>query len=86
MMLWAHGGLVDKAAGLARRAPQVAWWQANGVFPVHFVWRTGLAESLWDAVKDSLPGQGTRPVDDVFDTVDRDGGARVPAARTRGAP
>ncbi len=43
------------------RQPQVDWWKANGVFPVHFVWETGLAESLWDAVKDSLPGSVTWP-------------------------
>lgn len=55
MMLWAHGGLVDKAGGLRVAHTQVEWWRANGVFPVHFVWRTGLAESLWDAVKDQLP-------------------------------
>ncbi len=66
MMLWAHGGLVDKAAGLRVAHTQVAWWQANGVFPVHFVWRTGLAESLWDAVKDRLPGR-TRGFDDITD-------------------
>ena len=68
MVLWAHGGLVDKATGLRVAHTQVAWWQANGVFPVHFVWRTGLAESLWDAVKDSLPGRA-RGLDDVFDTL-----------------
>lgn len=66
MMLWAHGGLVDKAAGLRVAYTQIAWWQANGVFPVHFVWRTGLAESLWDAVKDSLPG-GARG--DILDEI-----------------
>lgn len=55
MMVWAHGGLVDKAGGLRVAHTQIEWWQANGVFPVHFVWRTGLAESLWDAVKDNLP-------------------------------
>ncbi len=68
VVLWAHGGLVDKATGLRVAHNQVAWWQANGVFPVHFVWRTGLAESLWDAVKDSLPGRA-RGLEDVFDTL-----------------
>ncbi|RHW24158.1 caspase family protein [Nocardioides immobilis] len=67
MMLWAHGGLVDKAGGLRVAHTQVAWWQANGVFPVHFVWRTGLAESLWDAVKDSLPGRPRGWLDDGWD-------------------
>ena len=47
---------------------------------MHFVWRTGLAESLWDAVKDSLPvrGQGSgRPPRQG----DREGGARLPVAK-----
>lgn len=68
MVLWAHGGLVGKAAGLRVAHTQVTWWQANGVFPVHFVWRTGLAESLWDAVKDALPGRA-RGLEDVFDEI-----------------
>jgi hypothetical protein len=68
LVLWAHGGLVNKAGGLRVAHAQVEWWLANGVFPVHFVWRTGLAESLWDAVKDNLPG-ASRGLDDLWDKV-----------------
>lgn len=68
LVLWAHGGLVNKAGGLRVAHSQVEWWLANGAFPVHFVWRTGLAESLWDAVKDNLPG-ASRGLDDLWDKV-----------------
>ena len=44
LVIWAHGGLVDKAAGLAIADLQIEWWKANGAFPVHFVWETGLAD------------------------------------------
>ena len=62
----------------------MAWWQANGVFPVHFVWQTGLAESLWDAVKDSSPG-ARGLLDDVFDKVIEVIVRHVPGARPPGA-
>ncbi|KRE31085.1 caspase family protein [Agromyces sp. Soil535] len=68
LVIWAHGGLVDKGAGLTVAQAQVAWWKANGAYPVHFVWETGLASSLWDAVKDALPGR-PRSMDDFFDGV-----------------
>ncbi len=57
LVIWAHGGLVGKASGLRVAHDQIDWWKVNGAFPVHFIWETGLAESIWDAVKDSLPGR-----------------------------
>lgn len=50
VVLWAHGGLVDKDAGFAIAEQQVEWWKRNGVYPIHFVWETG----IWSAVGDSL--------------------------------
>lgn len=46
VVLWAHGGLVDEGAGLKNAHDQIDWWKSNGVYPVYFVWETGLAESL----------------------------------------
>ena len=34
---------------------------------MHFVWETGLADSLWDAVKDRLPGRARGWLDDAKD-------------------
>ena len=81
LMVWAHGGLVDKAAGLAVANLQIDWWQANGVFPVHFVWETGLASSLWDAVKDTLPGRSRGLLEEAKDKAIEVVVRAVPAAR-----
>ena len=42
----AHGGLVDEEAGLWAAHDQLGWWMANGVYPVFFVWETGLLPAL----------------------------------------
>jgi hypothetical protein len=81
LVVWAHGGLVGKPAGLAVAELQIAWWKANGAFPVHFVWETGLAASLWDAVKDHLPGRGRGFLDEAFDKAIEVVVRRVPGAR-----
>lgn len=46
VVLFAHGGLVKESTGLAIAQTQVDWWLANGVYPIHFVWETGLFETL----------------------------------------
>ena len=81
LVIWAHGGLVGKEAGLAVANLQIEWWKANGAFPVHFVWETGLADSLWDAVKDSLPGRARGLVDDAKDKAVEVVVRAVPASR-----
>ena len=81
LVIWAHGGLVDKAAGLGVANLQIEWWKANGAFPVHFVWETGLAASLWDAVKDSLPGRARGLVEEAKDKAIEVVVRAVPAAR-----
>ena len=81
LVIWAHGGLVPKESGLRIAHQQVEWWKANGAFPVHFVWETGLAGSLWDAVKDSLPGRGRGMVEELFDKAVEEVVRGVPASR-----
>lgn len=46
LMVYAHGGLVSEAAGLRMAAALVEWWKANHVYPLYFVWETGLWETL----------------------------------------
>ena len=81
LVIWAHGGLVGKEAGLRIAHQQIQWWQANGAFPVHFVWETGLADSLWDAVKDSLPGRARGLFEEAKDKAIEVVVRSVPAAR-----
>lgn len=55
VVVYAHGGLVSEAAGLAGAARLCPWWLDNGVYPLFFIWETG----LWDALH-SLLGGGPR--------------------------
>jgi hypothetical protein len=44
--IWAHGGLVSEDKGLLIAHGQVQWWLDNGVYPLHFVWETGVLDAL----------------------------------------
>ncbi|SHG86563.1 Caspase domain-containing protein [Kaistia soli DSM 19436] len=46
IVLYAHGGLVNEAGGLRIAANQIPWWNANGCYPLQFVWESGLFESI----------------------------------------
>ena len=46
IVFYAHGGLTSEESGLITADLQVQWWKDNGVFPIHFVWETGLMETL----------------------------------------
>lgn len=46
LLFWAHGGLVDETAGITGAAAQIPWWLANGVYPIFFIWETGLFDAI----------------------------------------
>jgi hypothetical protein len=46
LVIWAHGGLVKERAGLLGAHRQILWWKRNGVYPLYFVWETGLLQSI----------------------------------------
>jgi hypothetical protein len=46
LVFQAHGGLNNEATGLAIAQKSVAWWTANGIYPIYFTWETGLFETL----------------------------------------
>ena len=70
ILFYAHGGLVDEAAGLQIAADQIGWWRANGVYPIHFVWETGLSETIGQLLSPARDLQAGRR--DIFDhTSDR---------------
>jgi hypothetical protein len=67
VVFFAHGGLVTEAAGLGIAARQVDWWVKNGVYPIHFVWETGLGPTIAQVLRQAsgrMPGVVSR---DVFD-------------------
>jgi len=68
VMLYAHGGLVDKESGFAIAARQIEWWKENGVYPIHFVWETGLGTALWDALRRWASGGRRGWVDEAKDS------------------
>lgn len=46
IMVWAHGGLVPESSGIAIAQRQIEWWKRNGVYPIHFVWETGIEDAI----------------------------------------
>lgn len=74
IVLYAHGGLTTEAWGLYTAAFQMKWWKQNGVYPIFFVWETGLVETLRQIFVDGqrrLPFEGTRgAISDWFDELE----------------
>jgi hypothetical protein len=48
VMFWAHGGLVGEGSALETARQLIPWWLANGIYPVYFIWHTGLWATLGD--------------------------------------
>lgn len=46
IVFFAHGGLVKESSGLEIAHKHLAWWKDNGVYPIYFVWETGLFETI----------------------------------------
>ena len=75
LMLYAHGGLNNEKASASRVASLRPYFLANRIYPVHFMWETGLAESLRSILQDvfrSRRFQGWRDSlkDRFFDLID----------------
>lgn len=65
ILFYAHGGLVSESNGLKIAAHHIPWWVQNGVYPIYFIWETGLFETiggmLKKAISEVLPfSRGTR--------------------------
>jgi hypothetical protein len=69
VVVWAHGGLIDEAKGLAIARSQIDWWLANGVYPIHFVWESGLLDALRLIVKDYLSARDILSAGDLADYI-----------------
>jgi hypothetical protein len=46
ILLYAHGGLVSERSALEYARGVIDWWQENGVYPVFFIWETGILDWL----------------------------------------
>jgi hypothetical protein len=56
LVLYAHGGLNDEAASIRRARILGPYFEANGVYPIFFTWKTGFLESLTGIVGDAVLG------------------------------
>jgi hypothetical protein len=57
VVLYAHGGLVDAASGLAIAQKHLNWWLNNRTYPISFAWQSGPAEALLDHLVDTVSGR-----------------------------
>jgi hypothetical protein len=57
IMIWAHGGLISEKNGLAIATKHLKFWKANGIYPIYFVWETGLMQTLGQLLR-SVGGAG----------------------------
>src|SRR5690606_27841242 len=55
VMFYAHGGLVGEKDGLWMAHLASPWWQENHVYPIYFVWETGLLPQLRQVLFGSRP-------------------------------
>jgi hypothetical protein len=46
LLFYAHGGLVAERSGLESAAQYIPWWLQNHIYPLYFVWETGLMGTL----------------------------------------
>ncbi len=56
LMFYAHGGLIDEASALGAALDHLDFWRKNGIYPIYFVWETGLKETVQDIVRGLFSG------------------------------
>tara|TARA_R110002111_G_scaffold164386_3_gene230546 strand:- start:505 stop:2394 length:1890 start_codon:yes stop_codon:yes gene_type:complete len=54
LVIYAHGGLNDEEASASRIASMKPYFLKNEIYPIHFMWETGLWDSVTDIVKDAI--------------------------------
>ncbi|HEY5808934.1 MAG TPA: caspase family protein [Povalibacter sp.] len=56
IVFYAHGGLVKESLGLLVAHKHLQFWKSNGIYPINFVWETGLFETLGQLLRRSKDG------------------------------
>lgn len=69
VMLHAHGGLVAAKPALGYAIATHQWWLDNGVYPVYFVWRSGILGTFRDVLAEALIGAGADQRGDFTDGI-----------------
>lgn len=60
LVIHAHGGTVSQEDGLAKISTFRSLLEAEGVYPLLFVWRSGIWESIENSVEDAWKGGGAK--------------------------
>jgi hypothetical protein len=92
LAVYAHGGLIDERSGLDNVLRKARFWTDNGIYPLFFVWETGLGETVADLVRglftgeraiaprdlrDEIREQLEQAADRVLEAIASEGGQRV---------
>ena len=54
IVFYAHGGLVSEKNALTGAMNQLDFWLNNGIYPIFFIWETGMAETIKQLVRGSF--------------------------------
>lgn len=54
LLLYAHGGLNGEKASASRIASLLPYFLANRIYPIHFMWETGLWDSIQGILEDAF--------------------------------
>ena len=54
IVIYAHGGLNDLAAGINRIKVMGPWFDQNGIYPIFTVWQSGYFDSIKDIISDKI--------------------------------
>lgn len=69
LLFYAHGGLVSESSGLQIAHKHIGWWQRNGVYPIYFIWETGLFQTISELLSKGRRGRGFDPFEYTTDAL-----------------
>ena len=58
LLFYAHGGVTDAVAAARKTAALREGFKRNRIYPIHFLWETGLIEEVGDILAGQLAGRG----------------------------
>jgi hypothetical protein len=64
-VFYAHGGLTSEQNGLELAQQHIAWWKLSsddGIYPIYFVWKTGLGETIGQLLRGIVGADARDPV------------------------
>lgn len=58
ILFYAHGGITDAVAAARRTSATREGFKRNGIYPIHFLWETGLMEEVLDILAGKMEERG----------------------------